>query len=163
MAKPHPEPTTADTEGDVVVFLIGMRINSMWAVHRWLPVFAGMLRMLNELARDPAGGLLSRVLLTASPRSYYVVQYWDSKEKLYAYASDQNSLHRPAWAAFNRRARSSGSKVGIWHETYVVPAGGYESIYFAMPEFGLAKAHGAVPLARRGRTAAERLAYGTAQ
>jgi hypothetical protein len=160
--KPRPELTTAAAEGGVVVLLIGMRINSMGAVHRWLPVQRAMFRMLRELAADPAAGLLSRVLLTASPRTYYVVQYWESKEKLYAYASDRNRLHRPAWAEFNRRARSGGSAVGIWHETYVVPAGGHESVYYAMPAFGLAAAHGAVPLAARGRTAAERFARGAA-
>jgi len=29
----------ADRDEDVVVFLIGMRINAFWKVHRWLPVF----------------------------------------------------------------------------------------------------------------------------
>jgi hypothetical protein len=155
------EPTTANARGEVVVFLIGMRINRMWAVRRWLPVFTAMPRMLRELAKDKDSGLLSHVLLTASPRTYYVVQYWESMEKLYAYAADQDSLHRPAWAAFNRRARKGGSHVGIWHETYAVPAGSYESIYFAMPPFGLAAAHGTVPVTARGRTAADRLAYRT--
>ena len=30
--------------------------------------------------------------------------------------------------------------IGIWHETYLVPAGSYESIYSNMPRFGLAVA-----------------------
>ncbi|MEV6011228.1 DUF4188 domain-containing protein [Streptomyces sp. NPDC051976] len=153
------EPTTADARGEVVVFLIGMRINRMWAVRRWLPVFLAMPRMLRELSADKDSGLLSHVLLTASPRTYYVVQYWESTQKLFAYAADQDSLHRPAWAAFNRRARKGGSQVGIWHETYAVPAGSYEAVYLSMPPFGLAAAHGVVPLAARGRTAADRLAY----
>jgi Domain of unknown function (DUF4188) len=29
----------ADLEGDFVVFLIGMRINKPWKLHRWLPVY----------------------------------------------------------------------------------------------------------------------------
>ncbi|MFB6255318.1 MAG: monooxygenase family protein [Haloplanus sp.] len=37
-----PERVTAEVEGDLVVFLIGMRINSLWKVHRWLPVFLAM-------------------------------------------------------------------------------------------------------------------------
>jgi hypothetical protein len=159
-AKPQSTPMTADTEGDVVVFLIGMRVNRMWAAHRWLPVLLAMPRMLRELTGDKDSGLLSHVLLTGSPRTYCVIQHWRSEEDLYAYASDRDKLHRPAWAAFNSRSRKAGSAVGIWHETYVVPAGSHESIYFGMPPFGLAAAHGAVPVARRGRTGRERLAYG---
>ena len=34
---------------DVVVFIIGMRINKIWKVHKRLPVFFGMPRMLKEL------------------------------------------------------------------------------------------------------------------
>jgi heme-degrading monooxygenase HmoA len=158
-ARPLQGRMTADAEGEVVVFLIGMRVNRLWALHRWLPVFTAMPRMLRELAGDKESGLLAHVLLTGSPRLYYVVQYWESKDKLYAYARDGDRLHRPAWTAFNRRAHQSGSAVGIWHETYVVPAGGYESIYSGMPPFGLGAAHGAVPVAMRGETGAERLAY----
>ncbi|SEN99998.1 DUF4188 domain-containing protein [Actinacidiphila rubida] len=158
--KPARERTTAGAEGDVVVFLIGMRVNRLTAPHRWLPVFTAMPRMLRELSRDKGSGLLAHVLLTGSPRTYYVVQYWESEEKLYAYASDSGKLHRPAWAAFNRHARKGGSAVGIWHETYVVPAGSYESIYFGMPPFGLAEAHGAVPLGAHGDTGRERFARG---
>lgn len=79
-AKPVSGRTTADAEGEVVVLLIGMRVNHFWAVHQWLPVMPAMFRMLAELARDGDRGLLGRVLLTASPRTYYVVQYWESKE-----------------------------------------------------------------------------------
>ena len=50
-----------------------------------------------------------------------VVQYWSSHEKLYRLCErKQNALHRPAWAAFNRRARKAPGAVGIWHETYLV-------------------------------------------
>lgn len=41
-----------------VVFLIGMRINSLWRVRAWLPVFIAMPRMLRELYRQPEPGLL---------------------------------------------------------------------------------------------------------
>ncbi|KEF41881.1 MAG: hypothetical protein ER33_09045 [Cyanobium sp. CACIAM 14] len=43
---------TAEIEGDFVVFLIGMRINKIWKVHRWLPVFQAMPRMIRELQAD---------------------------------------------------------------------------------------------------------------
>ncbi|MEV5380009.1 DUF4188 domain-containing protein [Streptomyces nondiastaticus] len=157
-AQPIPERVTAAAEGDVVVFLIGMRINSWRAVRHWLPAFRAMPRMLKELSRDENSGLLGYRVITGGPRDFGVVQYWESREKLLAYAADGNKEHRPAWAAFNRRARGSEGKVGIWHETYVVPAGSYESIYSGMPAQGLGKAYGVEPVARRGERAAERFA-----
>ena len=59
-AKPVPGSTTAAAEGDVVVLLIGMRINHFWAVNQWLPVMLSMVRMLGELARDSGRGSWGR-------------------------------------------------------------------------------------------------------
>jgi Domain of unknown function (DUF4188) len=145
---------THDYDGDLVVFLIGMRINKPWRPDLWLPVFSAMPRMLAELMKDKESGLLS-YRLAFGAGGPFVVQYWSSQEKLYRYASDRNAAHRPAWAAFNRRARKTPGAVGIWHETYVVERA--ESIYVGMPVAGLAAATSAVPVARRGETAAERL------
>ncbi|MFJ8538418.1 DUF4188 domain-containing protein [Streptomyces sp. NPDC093591] len=163
-AKPVLGRTTADAEGDVVVLLIGMRVNHFWAVHQWLPVMLSMFRMLGELARDADRGLLGRVLLTASPRTYYVVQYWESKEKLYAYAASPDMFHHRVWAIVNGKERAGKvrGRVGLWHEAYVVPEGSYESIYADMPAFGLAAAHGQVPVERRGRYAKDRFAHRSA-
>ncbi|MEV4500719.1 DUF4188 domain-containing protein [Streptomyces klenkii] len=157
-AQPIPERVTAAAEGDVVVFLIGMRINRLRAVRHWLPALRAMPRMLKELSRDENSGLLGYQALAGSPRGLTVVQYWGSREELLAYAADRNKEHRPAWADFNRRARGSEGSVGIWHETYVVPAGSYESIYSGMPKHGLGKAHGVEPVAKRGERATERFA-----
>ena len=66
-------------------------------------------------------------------------QYWDSFDKLMAYAHDTSAQHFPAWAAFNRAVGRDGT-VGIWHETYLVEPGKYETIYANMPLFGLAAA-----------------------
>ena len=145
---------THDYDGDLVVFLIGMRINRPWRLDLWLPVFFAMPAMLAELSKDKDSGLLGyRLALGAG--GPLVVQYWNSHEKLYGYASDRNAAHRPAWAAFNRRVRKAPGAVGIWHETYVVERA--ETIYAGMPVSGLAAATSLVPVARRGETAAERL------
>ncbi|WP_199830877.1 DUF4188 domain-containing protein [Streptomyces sp. NBRC 110028] len=148
---------TAEAEGEVTVFLIGMRVNRFRALRDWWPVFTAMPKMLRELSRDEESGLLGYQLLAGPPRVLCVVQYWDSHEKLLAYASAQDKGHRPAWAAFNRRVREGRGRVGIWHETYAVPAGAHEAIYWDMPAFGLAKATGVVPVGRRGERAADRL------
>ncbi|WP_069815029.1 DUF4188 domain-containing protein [Streptomyces sp. TP-A0874] len=155
-AKPIPGRTTAAAAGEVVVFLVGMRINRFWAVHRWLPVLRAMPPMLKELSRDEDSGLLGYQLLIGSPRTIYVVQYWESKEKLLDYAADPGKLHRPAWGMLNRFRRQGGAHVGFWHETYLVPAGRHESIYVDMPAHGLGKAVGVLPVGH-GVRAADRL------
>ena len=145
---------THDFDGDLVVFLIGMRINRPWRIDLWLPVFSAMPRMLAELRKDKESGLLG-YRLSFGAGGPFVVPYWNSHEKLYRYVRDRDAGHRLAWAAFNRRARKAPGVVGIWHETYVVERA--ESIYVGMPVAGLAAATSAVPVARRGETAAERL------
>jgi hypothetical protein len=160
-AKPIAGRTTAAAEGDAVVLLIGMRINHFWAVHQWVPVLLAMPRMIRELSRDRSRGLLGHLLLTASPRTYYVVQYWESKEKLYAYAAAPDMFHHKVWAVINRKERAGKVRqhVGIWHEAYITPKGSYETIYADMPPFGLAKATGVLRVEERGRRAADRLAH----
>ncbi len=132
MAKIIGERMTAVREQGVVVFLIGMRVNSWWKVHKWLPVVLAMARMLRELHANKSSGLLGVM------GSLTMVQYWESTEKLLAYASDRSGQHFPAWADFYRRVAKNGA-VGIWHETYVVPAGAFESVYVNMPPFGMGK------------------------
>ncbi len=154
MADVIPGRMTHGYDGDLVVFLIGMRINKPWRPDLWLPVFFAMPAMLAELSKDKDSGLLG-YRVTFGAGGPLLVQYWDSHEKLYGYAGDRNAAHRPAWAAFNRRARKAPGAVGIWHETYLVERA--ESVYAGMPVSGLAAATTSIPVARRGETAAERL------
>jgi hypothetical protein len=133
----HRERLSATIDGDLVVFLIGMRINQPLKVHKWMPVAAAMPRMLRELGRQPERGLIHAEMWFS--RTIILVQYWRSMEQLMAYAKDRNAEHLPAWRAFNQAIGTDGS-VGIWHETYQVAAGGYENIYVNMPLFGLGKA-----------------------
>jgi hypothetical protein len=138
----HKDRMTARLEGDFVVFLIGMRINQFWKIHKWLPAFRAMPRMLKELYQNPSLGLLHHEMWVS--RTIILVQYWRSMDQLMSYASNKNAVHLPAWQQFNRSIGTDGS-VGIWHETYVIRneatlAGGYENIYVNMPAFGLGKA-----------------------
>jgi Domain of unknown function (DUF4188) len=148
---------THDHDGGVVVFLIGMRINRFRAVRDWLPVARAMPRMLRELTADPALGLLGAWPAEQGPRAFSVVQYWRDAESLLAYATASDHTHRPAWTAFNRSARESGGAVGIWHETFVVPAGGHESLYVDLPRRGLGQAFEGIAATGRRATASGRL------
>ena len=68
---------THDYDGELVVFLIGMRINRPWRLDLWLPVFRAMPAMLAELSADPDSGLMG-YWLAIGPSGPFVVQYWNS-------------------------------------------------------------------------------------
>lgn len=144
-------------EGPIVVFVIGMTINKPLKIRRWAPVFAAMPKMLEELSRDSGSGLLA-YRMTIGRGGPLVIQYWSSTEALYRYASDTESAHRPAWVAFNRRARQSPGTVGIWHETYVVEKA--EAVYVDTPVAGLSLATTSVPVTMAGTNARDRLDFG---
>ena len=150
------ERVCAEVEGDVVVFLIGMRINKLWKVWKWLPVVVAMPRMLKELAAQPETGMLA-ARGSYGLRNLSVLQYWKSAEHLQAYARNSDKTHLPAWQAFNRNV-GTGGDVGIWHETYVVPQGHSESVYVNMPRHGLGLAGAVFPAKGQRATAAKRLA-----
>ena len=135
---------TAAHEGPVVVFVIGMRINRLWRIDKWLPVARAMGPMIAELARDPDSGFLGTEYALAGLRTVLLIQYWRDFDALEGYARARDRRHWPAWTAFNRAVGTDGT-VGIFHETYAVPAGGHETVYVNMPEFGLGKVAGTVP------------------
>jgi hypothetical protein len=142
----------AEMDGEFVVFLIGMRINKPWKVHKWLPVFLAMPKMLKELEAHPASGFLGHNGLAR-----VIVQYWLSFEHLEAYARSKEMSHWPAWVKFNRRVGDSRGDVGIWHETYVIKPGHYEAIYSGMPPYGLGKVGKLVPASGNRDSAKSRM------
>ncbi len=149
-------------EGDFVVFVIGMRINKLLLIHKWLPVAKAMPPMIRELAAKPELGFL-HAQLYLSGRTLTTI----------------NSARRPCAASTNchRRLRprqrpttpsrlgrlhiarlgSNGAVGAIYHEAYLVPAGQYESIYVNMPRTGLSKAAELIPAVGRMQSAKSRL------
>lgn len=168
VAKRPPNLTHA-FEGDLVIFHIGMTVHKPHRPDLWGPVFAAMPAMLRELERnksahergeaDDLGFLGAQSMFGGT--GPWVVQYWKSIEQLYAYAAMSERTHVPAWKRFNRTAREHPGAVGIWHETYAVPADGIETFYGNGGVVGLGKLTGTVPLMARGRTARERLGTST--
>ena len=157
---------THQHDGPLGVFLIGVRFNRLSRPDQWLPVFSAMPKMLAELYANQAaaargeaedlGFLSARTLLGG--KGVTTVQYWRSVEDIYRYAGASDREHRPAWSAFNARARKAKGVVGIWHETYAVPAGAHESVYVGTPVMGLAEATAPVAVPSSKRYAALRAA-----
>lgn len=145
---------TADNSEDIVVFIIGMRINKRLSVHRWLPVFLAMPGMIKELYTH------KKHLGFHSSENYFglrttaMIQYWRSLDDLLAYS--KNGKHLKAWKKFNRLTANSDA-VGIYHETYIISKGKYESVYVNMSQYGLGKATEHMPITTEQQTAKKRL------
>ena len=118
---------SGEISGDFAVFLIGMRFNRPWKIHKWLPLVS-------------AGTEMKKITNIGSSGNQYQL----------------NTPHAPAWARFNRAVGSNGD-VGIWHETFLVRDGAYECVYNNMPRFGLAKAGEHMPATGKRETATGRM------
>ncbi|SDW84371.1 protein of unknown function [Marinococcus luteus] len=144
---------TTPGDRDVTVFVIGMKINKWRAVHKGLPVLIAMPPMIKELSINKELGCMGIQSYIQFPTTM-MIQYWNSKEQLLAYAKAPK--HLKAWRTFNKRTKGNDA-VGIYHETYIVPKGAYESIYVNMPSLGLGKALGTEPVTKATGTANERM------
>lgn len=148
---------TAHIEGDFVVFLIGARINSWRKLLKLAWIGQANNAMFSVLESNPEYGFLGRETFTRNRfRESINITYWRSYEHLERFARSKDDPHLEAWRRFNREVANDGS-FGIWHETYLVKAGSYETVYGNMPRFGLAKAAEHLPLNGRKHAARERL------
>lgn len=135
---------TDSFSGSLVVFVIGMRVNHFLKVRKWLPTLMAMRPMIAELSQNPECGFLGTEFALCSWRQVVLLQYWRDFDSLERYARAQGEEHWPAWIAFNKRVGNDGT-VGIFHETYIVPESGHETVYNNIPPFGLGKVAGLVP------------------
>jgi hypothetical protein len=145
---------TAQVEEPFVVFVIGLRIHNLFAIHRWLPIVFQMQAMLNELYRNKELGFLDMKSFL-SWRGVTLLQYWKSFEHLEQYAKN-GAIHLQAWRKFSQMLTKSNA-VGFYHETYVVHPGQYECVYVNMPVYGLARATKHVPATGKRETARGRM------
>ncbi|WP_415977263.1 monooxygenase family protein [Rhodococcus sp. 077-4] len=130
---------TANYPDDFVVLFIGLRMNSIWRITEWLPVFRAAFSMTKEALALPSTPLLksNTVWSVSDPRLFFFVQHWRSFDELQKWANDADLEHKPAKKAFFKRTAYNGH-VGVWHEAYEVPAGRFEAIYANMPRMSLA-------------------------
>lgn len=144
---------TADVSAlgdEIVVFMIGMRINKLLKVRTWWPVFMAMPKMLKYLVEHPEKGMLG--FQQSLFPTLMLVQYWRSFEDLNRFAKNRDDPHLEPWRQFNKRIGASGD-VGIWHETYRVKTADIETVYGNMPPSGLGSVTPTTPI-RRGRDSA---------
>ncbi|MDZ7705721.1 MAG: DUF4188 domain-containing protein [Trueperaceae bacterium] len=146
---------TAQHDEPFVVFIIGMRVNNIFAVRKWWPTATAMGTMLRTLYKHPEKGFYGGETFL-----YWfgigLIQYWRSFEDLETFARDPSEPHLENWQRYNRVIGNDGS-VGFWHESYLIEAGHHEEVYGNMPEFGLAKATEHVTATGGLETARQRL------
>ncbi|MER7446183.1 DUF4188 domain-containing protein [Microbacterium sp. NPDC097977] len=146
--------TAAPYSADVTVFLIGMRANRWWDLRRVWWTASKMPPMLQHLATHPDSGMLG--VHSWFGRTTILLSYWESPEHLQRFAADRDAPHLQPWRDFMRTLQGTGS-VGVWHETYQVPAADLETVYVDMPLFGLAAATAHAPVGAGTKTARQRL------
>jgi len=117
--------------------------------------------MLQSLFANPEKGFLHAEFFWnfSGP---VLIQYWRSFEALENFARNPSDPHLEPWKKFNQ-AIGAGGVVGIWHETYKVNPGQFESVYGNMPRFGLAAATEHVQAVGRRETARMRLSTNSAE
>ena len=142
MAKINRGRYTAKMEQGYAVLIIGMRVNKLWAIPSWLPVFTAMGRMIRELYTNKEWGFLSAEFMFTA-RGVTVIQYWRSFGDMERYAKE-GGIHLKAWREFNQLSRKTDA-VGIYHESYLIEPGQYENVYVNMPPFGLGKVGNLIP------------------
>jgi len=143
----------ADNAEPVVVFLVGLRINSWRKPRHWLPLLLAMPAVVRELTAQPDGGLLGyRLLLGPGPRQAMLLQYWRTVDDLHAFARHPASTHRAAQQRLWEHYAAAGGAVGVWHEMLPLAEGAYHSLYGNMPPMGIGAIHALRPLAWESRS-----------
>ena len=156
MAKIYTGRYHVERDEPFIVFLIGMRINRLWAIHKWWSPLMATLRNLRSVdSRTPPEGYLGGEVYLSWP-GLNMVQYWESFEHLENYSKDPNLPHLKAWQHLAKQSKTDHT-FGYWHETYQVNPGEFECIYGNMPRIGLGVTDGHAPVGAKEETARKRL------
>jgi len=134
----------ADVEGDIVVYINGMRLTKLRVLPQWILAGRKLAAMFERLEADPESGFLGYQPAFMGLRTGAEIQYWRSLDELEHFARDREDLHVPAWNWYNETVDSGGG-VGFWAELYVVDADDYETFYRNMPPIGLGAVGGLRP------------------
>ena len=101
------------------ISLIGMRINKWWKPDKRAAGPSGNATDARGLASDPSSG---------SRKDFRSHRQAHLRTVLGGPLTIWRTLwrpprHLPAWTQYNRRMKACRGDVGIWHETFLVPAG----------------------------------------
>lgn len=129
---------TSKPEEPFVVFIFGMRINNILLFWLWIPFLIRLIGMVSRLRKFRKSGMMNANLFF-SGMGLGVMQYWESFDKLEDFAKDNNDIHMANHRKYKKSVGKAGL-VGIWHETYLVEHDKFETMYFNIPKWGLAKA-----------------------
>lgn len=141
----------ADVDGDLVVYINGMRLNRLRAVREWFVAGRKLAAMFERLEADPDSGFLGYQPAFMGLRTGAAIQYWRSLTDLKRFANDPDGPHVPAWRWYEDEVDEGGG-VGLWAELYVVEAGSYETFFRNVRDVGLGRVVGVVPDAARERS-----------
>lgn len=134
----------ADVDGDLVVYVNGMRLNRLRAVREWFLAGRKLAAMFERLEADPDSGFLGYQPAFVGLRTGAAIQYWRSLDDLLRFARDPDGPHVPAWTWYEDEVDEGGG-VGFWAELYVVEAGSYETFFRNVTDVGLGRVVGVVP------------------
>lgn len=140
----------ADVEGDLVIYISGMRLNRLRSFPQWIAAGRKLAEMFDRLEGDPESGFLGYLPAFVGLRTGAAIQYWRSLADLRRFAHDREDLHVPAWTWYEQEVDAAGG-VGFWAELYVVEDGSYETFYRNVHPIGLGTVGGLVPATARER------------
>jgi len=93
------------------------------------PIVRAMVNMGKELQEKKDSGFMGyEVYVGLQPM---IIQYWRSFDQM-------RQCPAPKWVALTQKSHLEPT-LGVWHETYMIRAGGFEGVYSNMPAFGLGK------------------------
>ena len=117
-----------------------MKINRVWAIHRWFRPTVNTVRLWWHVQRARPNGYLGGYLFVYA-WGVGMMQYWEDFDSLEAFSHDTSQPHVAAWRQLLSQTRDDQT-FGYWHETYVVDGDTSETIYGSMAPFGLSEAVG---------------------
>jgi hypothetical protein len=140
----YPKRLAAEMDGEFVVYINGMRLNKLRAIHKYLIAGRKLAAMFDRLEADPDSGFLGYEPAIRGLRSGAAIQYWRSLEDLRAFAQDSDDHHVGAWKWANESIRKG--EIGFWAELYVIGDENYETFYRDVPPIGLGQIADLVPM-----------------
>ncbi|MDX1746548.1 MAG: DUF4188 domain-containing protein, partial [Halobacteriales archaeon] len=83
----------AEMDGGFVIYINGMRLNKLRAIHKYLRAGLKAAKMFERLEADPDSGFLGYQPAFMGLRTGAAIQYWRSLDDIRRFAQDPDDLH----------------------------------------------------------------------